>query len=395
MKKILIIPSWYPESNNPFLGEFVRNQALLLSGNFDVRIMYGKLTKSESRFRKLITSIKFILFRAIGFVKVENQFISPPLVFGFNYFKGINILESVNFKIKIKSWVMCFDKEVFPIWKPDIIHAHNSNFAGVVAAEISEKYSIPFIITDHHHFNSDLPEYIKHRLLETFENSVMNCFVSDWQYRTYLLSNSKIKGTVTGNPVDFSKFIPKEIKNEVFTVTHLSNGDISKDTDTLFYSLSDFFSRVDNVNDIRIKIAGFSKKKIQDCRIKYGNNKWFSKIEFLSSIDKDAVVELLQNSSVYLHTSIFESFGLSCLEAMLCGTPVVSTDNGGINEYLVNGVNGILCKIKDHEAIGTAISDIYNGKIKFDREIVRNSIDKKFDNASFIGIMSDIYNKCI
>lgn len=75
----------------------------------------------------------------------------------------------------------------------------------------------------------------------------------------------------------------------------------------------------------------------------------------------------MAKADVFVLSSAWEGFGNVLVEAMACGTPVVSTDcPGGPAEILEHGQFGPLIPVGDHEAMATAI-----------RETLRNPIDSK------------------
>ena len=66
-------------------------------------------------------------------------------------------------------------------------------------------------------------------------------------------------------------------------------------------------------------------------------------------------------SDLFLLPSETESFGLSALEAMASGVPVISSDAGGIPEVNLNGFSGYLSPVGDVENMSkNAISILQN-----------------------------------
>ena len=78
------------------------------------------------------------------------------------------------------------------------------------------------------------------------------------------------------------------------------------------------------------------------------------------------VQHLMQSSHLFLLLSEYESFGLSALEAMACGTPVAATCNGGLPEIVADGVTGILCPVGDANRVAARLVDLLADRAKWE-----------------------------
>ncbi len=75
-------------------------------------------------------------------------------------------------------------------------------------------------------------------------------------------------------------------------------------------------------------------------------------VKFLGKID--AVAPLLAAADLYIFPSESESFGLSALEALASGVPVVAARVGGVPEVVRDGVTGALLPLGDVDGMATA-----------------------------------------
>ena len=85
--------------------------------------------------------------------------------------------------------------------------------------------------------------------------------------------------------------------------------------------------------------------------------------------------QYLENSDVYVLSSIHEGFGIVLQEAMQAGLPIVSTDFGGQTDLVVHGENGFLVPYGDRQAMIRAVRRILSDRELADK-MRKNNLEK-------------------
>ena len=120
-----------------------------------------------------------------------------------------------------------------------------------------------------------------------------------------------------------------------------------------FPTLLRAFSLVLKAMPARLAILGEGKdrRKLEELAKELGIS---DKVAFLG-FQKNPF-KYMKNASVFVLSSMHEGFGNVLIEAMACGTPVVSTDcKSGPSEIIENGKSGILVPVGDYQSLSKAI----------------------------------------
>lgn len=83
-------------------------------------------------------------------------------------------------------------------------------------------------------------------------------------------------------------------------------------------------------------------------------------LNHLGAISDGDLVDLYNSCSIFVLPSLVEGVPAPGLEAMSCGCALISTSNGGINEYATNGIDSIIVPVKDSNAIAQAVVKLVN-----------------------------------
>lgn len=82
-----------------------------------------------------------------------------------------------------------------------------------------------------------------------------------------------------------------------------------------------------------------------------------NRIVLTGFVPDEDMAALYSNAMAFAYPSLYEGFGLPPLEAMQCGTPVITSDNSSMPEVV--GDAGILVSAKDEMALVAAIRSLY------------------------------------
>ena len=119
-------------------------------------------------------------------------------------------------------------------------------------------------------------------------------------------------------------------------------------------------------------------------------------ILFTGEVTEKEKIDALNAAYMFINSSEYEAFGITALEAMAQGTPVISANNEGAKYLLENGKHGLLYEIGDKEELAKCILSLLEDEKKA-KEIgdKGRKRSEKFRWENIAKEMIDVYDELV
>lgn len=344
---ILEIPSFF----TPYGGEFCLDQARALKAlGHEVRILSNV---------QLGATIGLRDYLCLPYSRYEHGRDGITICQSFQ--RGVPLVIKWNVRRWVQIVCSMFDDYVDKYGVPDILHAHCSKWAGFAAMKISEKYHIPYVITEHlsrlvfeKEFGPAPSDVWQIPLLrEAYEHADLVIPVSEELVENIACYFGKdYRWQAVSNTIDtgFFQYQPrKPLSGRPFRFCCLANNWPMKGYDILIPA---FRQLRESGQNVELHIAGRGtdttefRSMLSNGMVTHG------------LISRNDVRELLYKSDALVLASRSEVQPLSLLEAMSSGIPVIATECMPQSLRIKGG--STIVPIDDVDALNKAMSDVLN-----------------------------------
>ncbi|WP_293908168.1 glycosyltransferase [Sphingobacterium sp. UBA5670] len=299
-----------------------------------------------------------------------------------------------------------------------LVHAHFW-LSGLVAMEVKKQLKIPFVITFHalgavrrmHQGCSDkfpkVREKIEKDIIWAAERIIAEC-PNDLKdlIQHYQAPQDKIEIIPCGyNPSDFHPIDRTEAKDKLgldpsFTyILQLGRMVRRKGIDNVIEA----FSHAQHaLPELRLLVVGGNFDSVDD-RKEYEYLQHLctelnieDKVIFTGQKDRDKLKYFYAASELFITTPWYEPFGITPLESMACGTPVIGADVGGISFTVRHEENGILVPPQQPQQLSSAIIELVSNdrkRLKFSVNALRHV--KSFTWKTITESIARLYEQCL
>jgi len=304
----------------------------------------------------------------------------------------------------------------------DIYHGHYVD-GGIVTLDVAGEFDKPSFFTAHslgawkkEQMQGDPEEMEKkyrfrHRMAEErriFESVTAQSVTTQLQkeklHELYDFKSDNV--TVISPGVDVHTFNLPELETEKTAgeqqnryIFCLSRIDANKGHDLLLHAFDIVRKRISDVSLIigggspdpqerELKVFSVMRKIIKQ-------NKMDDRVQIIGYVPDNKLVGLYRQADLFVLPSIFEPFGMTALEAMACGTPVVASKFGGIRNVINTGKNGLLVDPSDAGEFADAITKLLSSKSLAEKLGIEgyHTIQKFFSWEAIAGKHLEFYDK--
>ncbi len=255
----------------------------------------------------------------------------------------------------------------------DVIHMHNfRSYQNVIASRYAKKYGIPYVLQAHGSVLRIIEKQKLKKIYDTFWGykilkhaskviAVSNIEVE--QYKQLGVGKDKIEVIPNGIDTDSFKNLPEPNQfkrkyhiREKYLILFLGRVHKIKGIDFLIKSFSKLTKELD---DAVLVIAGQDDGYKREAKVLAKNLGLHDKVKFTGRIDGKDKLCAYVDADVLVYPSIFEIFGLVPFEAIMCGTPVIVTEDCGCGQLIKEAKAGYLVHYGDVEGLKDKILEAF------------------------------------
>ncbi len=383
---ILVLPSFYPSPPRPTAGIFFQDQVRALSRRGHQLGVLVAPRMPEVRYDAHQSGTFFRLFT------YEEQDAVPIYRMNWGFFPRIFPLLCA--QVHAYFGLKTFDHYVEMHGKPDLIHTHNIFYSGYITSAIKDRYGIPVVLTE----NSS--NFVRGRVVHPGQHWVvrrtldkMDVTLAVGQELADVLSQYERGPSVQvlGNVVDTEFFQPASTFPPYEPLVFASVGNLIplKGIDLLLQAFAQQFRG----QGVQLKIGGSGSEEA-NLKVLTHRLDIESQVAFLGRLSREQVRDLYQTSHCIVSASHTETFGVTLIEAMACGKPVIATRSGGPNGF-VTPAAGILIPTNDVPSLADALVQMKQSYSQYDATLIRQYCVERFSETSISEKLEAIYSSVV
>lgn len=396
LTNIFIIPSWYPSKSLPIFASFVQEQALAMANHrTEYRIIVSLRSDADVQLSAKKPTKILHHFRRGTFAEIEEVILSDNFIeltspaFSLIHFTRIHsailrlyALTERNLKYAVKKYGQI-----------SLIHVHVGYPAGFVAALLSKKYGVPYVITEHMSpfpFDSLIKnDQLLPELRTAFKNASGSIAVSN-SLADRIASFGFSRPLVIPNMIDETRFKVSASVDNGFVFLSAGGLIAQKGFSDLLDAISIWKPKT---TGIKFKIIGHGhlatslKNKSKQLGIEHY-------IEWLGPVSRDKIPGEFANCNAFVLPSHHETFGIVYVEALASGKPVIATRCGG-PEDIVNSSNGLLIEKGNPAELAKAMEWMYNNWSNFNPKNIRKDFEQRFSQKQVCRQIANLYDDII
>ena len=407
---LIIVASWYPGVDDPGRGRFVADQAEALHATGRVRPLVASfdlapfdkdlaarpeyLSLPQRRLERSLEgredAISAQAYEGHVGVPITRLPVAEPTG-GRPLDSG---LDAENRTAALRSLAAQLSRE----GPGGVIHAHTGYPDGAAAVSLSRELGWPLVITEHASFVARIMRNPPKRraYLAAVRHASRFIAVSEVLAGELRSSIPELEGKliVVPNAIPIDDFTPVGLegrrRDELLFVGY------RKERKGMVVLLNAFADVLEQRPGATLRLIGRSSTEAEEDR-------WHElarelgiaeAVHFDGPTDRDGVAAAMMRTSLFVHASPRETFGIATLEALASGTPVVATRSGGISHVLEDRRLGELVPPQDSRALARAVLRTLERRAEFEPAHLRAAVEP-FAARTVAARLADVYDEIL